>query len=163
MEQLYKKVGKKYEPINLNLDDTILLFCAFRYALGRMTYVVDSVATSIRRAAAYLDVIEKNKYVQEIIEHYERFGDIGMNMDTDVWLKLACFLDEGNSYDIEANFYQTDRWDAAENTYKYKGQYYSRSDEKGYYHTVRNIKEKNTNYRTRDFAEMENKTEYVDI
>ena len=43
-----KKVG--FEPLIIrnDVDQDILLFCAFRYALGRQTYVVGSIAEIIR-------------------------------------------------------------------------------------------------------------------
>ena len=124
---------------NKKIDD-ILLFCAFRYALGRMTYVVSHVANIIQSNSEHMEDIEKEKYVKEILEYFNNQGKIGMSFDTEVWLKLACFLDNSNSYDLEANYYKTDKWESIKNAFKFKGEYYARSDSMGALHTVRNIK-----------------------
>jgi hypothetical protein len=141
--QLYKKVGKKYEPVPayVNVDDEILMFCAFRYALGRMTYVVSTVVDALRAAAKNMHKITKEKYIQEILDYYRKSGNIGMRMDTEEWLHLACMLDEDNSYYIEANKHNTDEWVPVPDVYKYDGKFYDRFGSKyAYYHTVRNVK-----------------------
>lgn len=138
--KLYKKVGKKYieVPSYLDVDSNIILFCAFRYALGRMTYVVSSVIDAIYSAAATMHKVDKDKYVAEINEHLQEYGKIGMDFDTKDWLKLAAFLDESNRHKIEANKHNTDEWVEVE-AFFYDGKYYdpiSRNE----YHTTREIK-----------------------
>lgn len=155
-EQLYVKRGKKYEPVEsyYNVNNEVLLFCAFRYALGRMTYVVSSVAEAIAKAAPILHDIEKSKYVKEIIEHYNsNDGRIGMSFDTEVWTNLACFLDPANKFTFEANLHNTDKWVDAVG-YKFNGRMHNKEtgNVNQWFHTIRNVKGPE-NYMTSMFAE----------
>lgn len=74
-------------------DFSIIVFCAFRYALGRMTYIPHIVSDFIK------EHIEKitNKHIylmiHEIDEYYEANSYIGMRIDTDAWLNLKEFLE----------------------------------------------------------------------
>ena len=56
------------------LDDQIVLSCAFRYALGRRTYVVDTVVKAILENWEVLPRTDKARYKKEIIES-ESLGD----------------------------------------------------------------------------------------
>lgn len=140
-EQLYIKRGNKYVPVDnyYNADNDIILFCAFRYALGRMTYVVGTVVEALVKAAPIMHDSDKEMYVSEIIEYYNSRGSIGMDMDTNAWKKLACFLDPTNVFTFEANYYNTDRWEECVG-YKFGGQMYSKENFTNFYHTVRNVK-----------------------
>ncbi len=155
-EQLYVKRGKKYEPVEsyYNVDNEIVLFCAFRYAIGRMTYVVSSIAESIAKAAPILHDIEKEKYVKEIIEYYNfNNGRIGMSFDTELWTNLACFLDPANKFTFEANLYNTDKWVKSVG-YKHNGVMRNKDVFKSnsWFPTIRDV-EGPENYMTSMFAE----------
>jgi len=52
-------------------DKDLILICAFRYALGRRTYVVS-----------------KALYQREIKEHEKQYGNLGMDMDKEQWYKI---------------------------------------------------------------------------
>lgn len=65
-----------------------MYFLAFRYALGRKTYVVDEVIEYIKNAQHYLDVDIKEKMKQEILD----CRDYGMEQDKKQWLELASIL-----------------------------------------------------------------------
>jgi hypothetical protein len=51
MEKLYRKVGSRYKEVRqeLSLDQELVLTAAFRYALGRSTYIVGSVCAELVR------------------------------------------------------------------------------------------------------------------
>lgn len=65
------------------------LFCAFRYALGRSTHVVDSIVQAIHAYWNHLTESDKSLFVREITEHHEKFGKIGMEMDTKLWFTIV--------------------------------------------------------------------------
>ena len=74
-------------------DFSIIVFCAFRYALGRMTYIPHIVSDFIKEHIE--EITNKDIYlmIHEIDEYYESHGHIGMNIDTDMWLSLKKFLE----------------------------------------------------------------------
>lgn len=75
----------------MTLNEEIVLFCGFRYALGRMTYVVDSVASEIERNAQILPRKDLLKYANEIaIALNEKSA--GMAMDAERWSKCRDVL-----------------------------------------------------------------------
>ena len=55
----------------LTLDEQIILFCAFRYALGRRTYVSGVVSERLISLNESLSQNEKDKYIREIKEAIE--------------------------------------------------------------------------------------------
>lgn len=63
-----------------------ILFWAFRYALGRMTYAVDDVATEIVRCADDLTTGTRGRILAEIAEARAE-GRIGMACDSASWAK----------------------------------------------------------------------------
>lgn len=69
------------------LDDSIVLMCAFRYALGRRTYVVSSVSTAILDNWHYLDVNERKRYHEEIKEAIDN-GCAGDEGDVKNWKRI---------------------------------------------------------------------------
>lgn len=77
-----------------NQDLQILFLAAFRYALGRMTYVVPTVAGMIRENIDYLtgDII--NLMIREIEDVDDR-GGLGMDVDREIWLRLKADLEAG--------------------------------------------------------------------
>lgn len=79
--------------------EEMILICAVRYALGRMSYVVSEVC---QYAAMQKDKLSKNcinVIVRDIEEELERFHDLGeklgMECDEKEWLKLRDVLKEG--------------------------------------------------------------------
>lgn len=70
----------------MSLDEDIMIGCAFRYALGRMTYVVDSVANEIERRVAEISTKTLARLVREI-EQATADNQAGMDMDVKRWLK----------------------------------------------------------------------------
>lgn len=75
----------------MNVVDTQLLYiAAFRYALGRRTYVVPVVAANIRNAIDLLTDNTKALIVREINE-CQHLGD---ECDAEIWHNLAEFLSE---------------------------------------------------------------------
>lgn len=81
----------KYDSV-MNVTDTQLLYiAAFRYALGRQTYVVPAIAGAIRESRDLLTDDTARLMAREIVE----CNDLGMECDADMWLDLAAFLMEG--------------------------------------------------------------------
>jgi hypothetical protein len=74
-----------------NYDEDILIY-AFRYALGRMTYAVSTVANEIKRRAADLSPKAKALIVKEITEA-ESDNRLGMKMDAEYWREVRALLD----------------------------------------------------------------------
>jgi hypothetical protein len=74
-----------------------ILFCAFRYALGRMTYVVNEVATYIidRRHSLSADFA---KLVIREISEAEAKGRIGMDCDHEDWMNVRRALTAPYNY-----------------------------------------------------------------
>lgn len=76
-----------------NLDLQILFIAAFRYALGRMTYVVPTIAGMIKDNIGYLTENTINLMIKEI-ENGDARGGLGLGMDVDkeIWLSLKAEL-----------------------------------------------------------------------
>jgi hypothetical protein len=72
----------------MKYDHTILI-CAFRYALGRRTYVVGSVVQEIHRVWNSLSEGDRELIVREILEHRERFGNLGHECDERDWMSVV--------------------------------------------------------------------------
>ena len=150
MEKIYKKVGKRYVEIeqSLPLNQEIVLSCAFRYALGRATYVVGSVCEELIRL---LDVLPENfKYrtAKEIQEYQDEHGKAGWDSDNDEWNYIKWLFTPERRVILEANYYQTDRWEEVEavrsDELDENGEvkYLSLTDKDSYYHKVRNVRNK---------------------
>lgn len=69
--------------MTVTVDDGVL-FCAFRYALGRMTYVVDDVATAIERNADKIEPKLCDLMCKEINDALSR-GQAGHDIDIARW------------------------------------------------------------------------------
>lgn len=67
----------------------VILFCAFRYALGRRTYVVDYVTKAIHAYWPDMQESDKSIFAKEIVEHYERFGNLGHDIDKEQWMSIV--------------------------------------------------------------------------
>jgi hypothetical protein len=150
MEKIYKKVGKRYVEIeqSLPLNQEIVLSCAFRYALGRATYVVGSVCEELIRL---LDVLPENfKYrtAKEIQEYQDKHGKAGWDFDNDEWNYIKWLFTPERRVILEANYYQTDNWKEVEavrsDELDENGEvkYLSLTDKDSYYHKVRNVRNK---------------------
>lgn len=74
---------------NDDTDYAVILLCAFRYALGRRTYVVDTVVKEIHNAWVDLGEGDKELIVREILDYKARFGTIGDSFDEDAWMSIV--------------------------------------------------------------------------
>ncbi len=70
----------------IEVEETIL-FWAFRYALGRMTYVVGDVGDHIIRNTEKISWETKKKIIGEIREK-EYKNELGMECDKKKWLEV---------------------------------------------------------------------------
>ena len=70
-------------PYDLNC----LCWPAMRYALGRKTYVVDSVCRTLIRNAKDIRPDVRFRMVEEISKAID-CGNAGMDMDVEQWLKV---------------------------------------------------------------------------
>lgn len=76
----------------MNKTDTQLLYiAAFRYALGRQTYMVPAIAGAIRESRDLLTDETARLMAREIVE----CKNLGMECDARTWWDLAEFLLEG--------------------------------------------------------------------
>lgn len=119
----------------LPLDEEIVLSCAFRYALGRMTYVVSSVCSQLQKNYYKLPDSTKERISKEIQEYQDEFGPAGMDFDNAAWNKIKWLFDLKRKTKIKANYYNTDRWEEVEAVKGDDGKYYS-IPEMFEYHTV---------------------------
>ena len=71
----------------MNVNKRILLFCAFKYSLGRMTYVVGAVVDEIKDAWNDLPKGQKENYHKEIKEAMAK-GQAGRDMDVKKWQEI---------------------------------------------------------------------------
>lgn len=76
-------------------DTQLLYIAAFRYALGRRTYVVPAIAGAIRESRDLLTDETARLMAREIVE----CKDLGMECDAEVWRGLAEFLSAGDDDD----------------------------------------------------------------
>lgn len=88
---------------NSEVDKEILISCAFRYALGRRTYVVGSVVETILANWDHLSSQTKVRFVQEIREHKKQWGDVGMECDEREWQKIIDKLEEPNGQSTKSS------------------------------------------------------------
>jgi len=139
MEKLYrKKRNGRYEEVEqkLGLDEEILLACAFRYCLGRRTYVVSSCTSQLKKKYHLLSDHFKFRTMKEIDEadFEENLGD---SFDVREWRTIRNLMDMSNRYTLLANKYQTDEWIKVE-AFEMNGKYYS-IPECHEYHTVKDV------------------------
>jgi len=69
-------------------DRGLILMCAFRYALGRRTYVVSSVVDELIANWKNFDPSRREQYQREIKEHKDMFGNLGMDCDESEWNRI---------------------------------------------------------------------------
>ena len=128
-------------PEKVTLDEELVLSCAFRYALGRMAYVVGSVCSELKRHYYALPKSTKERISREIQEYQDKWGLAGMDFDNDEWNKIKWLFDSKREVILEANYHNTDRWDSFPAIKGDNGKYYA-IPTMNEYHTVRNIVEK---------------------
>lgn len=139
MEKLYRrKKNGRYESVEqkLSLDEEILLACAFRYCLGRRTYVVSSCVSELKKKYHLLGDHFKERTMKEIDEadFEENLGD---SFDAREWRTIRNLMDMTNRYTLLANKYQTDEWVKVQ-AFEMNGKYYSIPDCHEY-HTVKDV------------------------
>ena len=61
-----------------------LIFCSFRYALGRRTYIVSTVAEIILKHKDVITNNTKHLMIKEILEAVEK-NQAGMDCDVHMW------------------------------------------------------------------------------
>lgn len=77
------------DPHELNT----LLLCAFRYALGRKSYIVSDIASLICVYRKHLSPHTRERIIKEIFYAFES-GDYGMEMDKTIWQELSWHLEK---------------------------------------------------------------------
>lgn len=80
----------------MTLDEDITLSCAFRYALGRMTYVVSSVCNEIERQIDSIPPETRRRFIMEIDEAITN-KQAGMIIDIERWNECKSKLMESLS------------------------------------------------------------------
>lgn len=139
MEKLYRKnQSGRYKEIEqkLELDEEILLACAFRYCLGRRTYVVSSCTSELKKKYHLLSDNFKYRTMKEIDE--EKLSDnLGASFDAEEWMYIRNLMDMSNRYTLLANKYKTDEWIKVE-AFEMNGKYYSIPSCQEY-HTVKDV------------------------
>lgn len=73
---------------NFKVDREILFF-AFRYALGRMSYAPSTVTDNIKANINNVSTSDIEAYIKEIKEH----TNYGMEMDKTHWLNFVKYLE----------------------------------------------------------------------
>ncbi len=76
------------EPVQA---DYLIMIAAFRYALGRMSYMVEHVASWIEQHADTMPENDAQLIIKEIDEQ-ALLGSLGMEMDERVWRRLQARL-----------------------------------------------------------------------
>ena len=69
-------------------NDELIILSAFRYALGRKSYIVGVVVDHLLKNWNILKSQTKEIIVREIIEYRNKHGKIGMDMDDSEWQKI---------------------------------------------------------------------------
>ena len=144
--QLHFGERKKIKSMKkLSINEEIVLSCAFRYALGRMTYVVSSVCEELIRLEPILSWNFKERISKEITEHQIQYGKAGTSFDNEEWEYVKCLFDKNKRYIVEANYHKTDKWEEIECFLHTDSHYYPLgvNNNKGFLHTTRNEKKVN--------------------
>lgn len=85
----------KHKEIQLDFKDVnqdILLFCAFRYALGRQTYVVGSICQIMKFNWDRIHETRRAMFKKEIREAIDK-GRAGSKYDVEEWEKILMLED----------------------------------------------------------------------
>ena len=75
------------------LENRIIIY-AFRYALGRMSGSVSDVCDCIKENVDNFKSWELKQIIEEIKQHEELYGNLGMKCDRDTWYELIEWLEE---------------------------------------------------------------------
>ncbi|MDD3039035.1 hypothetical protein [Bacteroides sp.] len=70
-----------------DVDQHIILFCAFRYALGRQTYVVSTIADAVVQSWYTMVPGQRRMFQKEVREAIDRDG-AGSPMDVACWRQI---------------------------------------------------------------------------
>lgn len=70
-------------------DNRLILISAFRYALGRRTYITCCISDEILNNWEVLSKFDKSLFAKEIKEHKELYGNLGDKCDHDSWWKIV--------------------------------------------------------------------------
>jgi hypothetical protein len=75
-------------------DFDLIIIAAFRYALGRRTYIVPAVTNFIKANSKHISIQAKEIIISEIIdaENHEYGKSLGDEIDAKEWLSLRDFL-----------------------------------------------------------------------
>lgn len=81
------------------MDDTtidIMRMCAFRYALGRSSYVTGAVSRELIRVCMDMGSIERSKYIEEVLDTPP--SRMGQQMDAIGWVDMIKHMDVDYQY-----------------------------------------------------------------
>lgn len=120
----------------MRFDEEIVLGCAFRYALGRMTYVVSSVCSELKRNYPNLSENFKSRISKEIQDYQNEHGVAGMEYDNEDWDKVKWLFDSGRKTKIKAKHHNEEKWETVEAIRGDDGKYYSIPEMKEYHTPV---------------------------
>lgn len=70
-------------------DPELILSCAFRYALGRRTYIVNTVVSEILNNWEQINTQTLERFKKEILEHKVRYNEIGRVCDEQEWMSIV--------------------------------------------------------------------------
>jgi hypothetical protein len=70
-------------------DKELLIMMAFRYALGRRTYVVSYIVGIILDNWDQFDDSRKKQFKSEILEHERLYDNLGHDCDKQQWYKIV--------------------------------------------------------------------------
>jgi hypothetical protein len=71
-----------------NENKNLILKCAFRYALGRKTYIVKTVVDELLANWDNFEIWDKKQLKDEIVDYEERVGNLGDDIDTIQWYRV---------------------------------------------------------------------------
>lgn len=74
------------------MDIDILVFCSFRYALGRRTYIVKDVVNAIKQA--YDEDLLSDNTINCILREINPDKVYGMDIDNELWQELRNHIEE---------------------------------------------------------------------
>ena len=93
-----KRVGIVFDRV----DFEDVMFCAFRYALGRKTYIVSTVAEILIKHGHELRSMTRGKIIKEILIAIDE-DNIGMDCDKEIWISVWKKFAELNKVEFEVN------------------------------------------------------------
>ncbi|MFW5847097.1 MAG: hypothetical protein ACOCUU_02985 [Nanoarchaeota archaeon] len=77
-------------------DLRLIMMCAFRYSLGRMTYMPWTITELIKKNSFLFNSRDWKQFIKEIKEH-EKFSNLGMDCDIKTWENFVKFCKEQNN------------------------------------------------------------------